>query len=124
MYKRRARIRFWHAEEGEKAWRAAELACRLGGEWVEADALVGVGNGAADLWPDLLIAQDCSRRAPPPPPPPPPPPTLPLAPHTRCKCWPRGDGEQDTRQRILGILGGLRLLARLDHSGAPAGQDA
>ena len=112
MYKRRARIRFWHAEDGEKARRAAELAYRLGGDWVEADALVGVGNGAADPWPDLLIALDCSH-----------PPALPLAPHTRCKCWTCSDGGQDTRQRILGILGGLRLLARLDQSGAPAEQD-
>ena len=112
MYKRRARIRFWHAEDGEKARRAAELAYRLGGDWVEADALVGVGNGAADPWPDLLIALDCSH-----------PPALPLAPYTRCKCWPCSDAGQYTRQRILGILGGLRLLARLDQSGAPAEQD-
>lgn len=112
MYKRRARIRFWHAEDGGKARRAAGLAYRLGGDWVEADALVGLGNDAADPWPDLLIALDCSH-----------PPALPLAHHTRCKCWPCSDGGQDTRQRILGILGGLRLLARLDQSGAPAEQD-
>ncbi|MBU2738677.1 hypothetical protein [Acidithiobacillus concretivorus] len=105
MYKRRAHILFWHPSEPEKAQYAAQLAAELGGEW-----LIAKANSAEYLWPDLFIALDCDGI-----------PDLQRAAHTQCKFWPVSakDSENDLRERILGVIGGFRLLARLDQSAPP-----
>ncbi|MCL4524985.1 MAG: hypothetical protein M1492_00525 [Gammaproteobacteria bacterium] len=108
MYKRRARILFWHPTDPAKARHAATLAESLGAGWLEARA-----EETDHDWPDLLIALDC-HAAPP----------IFRAAHTQCKCWPlvaQDIWEDAVRKRILGIIGGLHLLARMDRSGAPSG---
>ena len=109
MYKRRARILFWHPTDSAKARYAAALAEALGADWLEARA-----DETDHAWPDLLIALDCHTA-----------PGISRAAHTQCKYWPLPqDGWEDTvHARILGVLGGLRLLARMDQSPAP-GQTA
>ena len=111
MYKRRARILFWHPTDPAKARYAATLAESLGADWLEARA-----EETDHDWPDLLIALDCHAA-----------PLIFRAAHTQCKCWPlvaQDLWEDAVHQRILGIIGGLRLLARMDRSGAPAGAAA
>ena len=105
MYKRRARILFWHPTDPAKARYAASLAEALGADWLEARA-----NETDDDWPDLLIALGYDAV-----------PDTPRAAHTQCKYWPLAQNlwEDAVHKRILGIIGGLRLLARMDHSGAP-----
>ncbi len=105
MYKRRAHILFWHPTNPEKARYAATLAAELGAEWLETRVQ------ETDLfWPDLLIALDCDSV-----------PNRERAQHTQCKFWPAPTQNETAalRERILGVIGGLRLLARLDQSVAP-----
>ncbi|MBN2679809.1 hypothetical protein HHS34_003515 [Acidithiobacillus montserratensis] len=103
MYKRRAHILFWHPHQPEKAQFAAQLANQLGGQWLEARAECG------DIsWPDLLIALDCAGI-----------PDRERATHTQCKFWPDSSDRDALRTRILGVIGGFQLLARLDHSAPP-----
>ena len=105
MYKRRARILFWHPTDPARARYAATLAEALGAGWLEARA------GETDhVWPDLLIALDCHAT-----------PDIPRAAHTQCKYWPLAQDawEDAVRARIFGVIGGFRLLARMDQSGAP-----
>ena len=111
MYKRRARILFWHPTDPAKARYAATLAESLGADWLEARS-----EETDHDWPDLLVALDC-HAAPP----------IFRAAHTQCKYWPsvaQDRWEDAVHKRILGIIGGLRLLARMDRSGAPAGAAA
>jgi len=105
MYKRRARILFWHPDDPEKAQKAALLAMELGSAWLEARA-----NDHDLSWPDLFIALDCNSI-----------PEKPWARHTQRKCWPKDAKEPEAalRNRILGVIGGFRLLARLDQSPPP-----
>ncbi|WP_298169728.1 hypothetical protein [Acidithiobacillus sp.] len=105
MYKRRVRILFWHPTDPAKARYAATLAEALGADWLEARM-----DEPDHAWPDLLIALDC-RTAP----------DIPRATHTQCKYWPlaQGSWKDAVRARITGVIGGLRLLARMDQSPAP-----
>ncbi|MDD3760092.1 MAG: hypothetical protein PHO57_04570 [Acidithiobacillus sp.] len=104
MYKRRAHIVFLHEQYPGIAERAVALAEQSGGKWLEAR------HEHLDRdWPDLLILLDGRD-----------PDKLELASHTRGKSWPLGpDWEAELQQRIGGMIGGFRLLARLDDSGAP-----
>ncbi len=104
MYKRRARVVFLHEQDPEIAERAVALAEQLGRDWLEAR------HEYLDRdWPDLLILLD-GRAAD----------KLDRSIHTRAKSWPLGaDWERELPQRISGMIGGFRLLARLDGSDAP-----
>ena len=109
MYKRRVRILFWHPTDPAKARYAATLAEALGADWLEART-----DEPDHAWPDLLVVLDCHTA-----------PDIPRATHTQCKYWPlaQGSWEDAVRARITGVIGGLRLLARMDQSPAP-GQTA
>jgi hypothetical protein len=104
MYKRRARVVFLHAQCPEIAVRAVELSERHGSEWLEAQ------HEYQDReWPDLLILLDGR-----------PPDKLNLPAHIRVKSWLLGTAwESELEKRVLGMIGGFRLLARLDASKAP-----
>lgn len=105
MYKRRARVLFWHPTDPAKARYAATLAGNLGADWLEARA-----DATDRAWPDLLIALDCHTL-----------PEIPRAEHTQGKYWPlpQNQWEAALRARILSVIGGFRLLARMDRSPAP-----
>ncbi|MEL5848446.1 MAG: hypothetical protein U7M05_03675 [Candidatus Igneacidithiobacillus chanchocoensis] len=104
MYKRRARVVFLHEQCPEIADRAVVWSKQHGSEWLEAQ------HEYQDReWPDLLILLD--GRAPD---------KLDPPAHTRVKSWPLGaDWESELEKRVLGMIGGFRLLARLDASKAP-----
>ncbi|MEY2343123.1 hypothetical protein AB4090_13570 [Acidithiobacillus sp. IBUN Pt1247-S3] len=104
MYKRRAHVVFLHEQRPEIAACAVALAEQSGGEWLEARHEYLDQN-----WPDLLILLDGRE-----------PDKLDIPQHTRGKAWPLGtDWEAELQQRIGGMIGGFRLLARLDDSKAP-----
>ncbi len=104
MYKRRARVVFLHEQCPEIAARAVEWSEQHGGEWLEAQ------HEYQDReWPDLLILLDGRV-----------PDKLDLPKHIRVKSWPLGTAwESELEKRVLGMIGGFRLLARLDASKAP-----
>ncbi|PKY10677.1 hypothetical protein B1757_08855 [Acidithiobacillus marinus] len=103
MYKRRAHILFWHPHQPKKALAAAQLANQLGSQWLEARAI------SLDIsWPDLFIALDSDGI-----------PDQAHAAHTQCKFWPISPDKNALRTRILGVIGGFQLLARMDQSGPP-----
>ena len=104
MYKRRAHVVFLHEQHPEIAARAVALAEQSGGEWLEARH-----DYLDQNWPDLLILLDGRQ-----------PDKLKLPKHMRGKSWPLGsDWETDLQRRIAGMIGGFRMLARLDDSAAP-----
>ncbi|MCE5387949.1 MAG: hypothetical protein K0041_05140 [Acidithiobacillus sp.] len=104
MYKRRARVHFQHSQRPEIAQWAAELAEQIGGDWLEAQH-----TDLDPTWPDLLILLDGSPADKP---------QLPRP--VTIKIWELGpDWKDRLTGKIQGMLGGLRLLARLDQSEAP-----
>lgn len=113
MYKRPVRILFVHPQDGLHARQAAQWARDLGREWLESEGVVAAGGIGEALWdwPDLVIYLDS-----------PPEHAPPWAGRTQCRIWrpdAGGDWESGVREKIRGLLGGLKLLARLDHSRAP-----
>lgn len=113
MYKRPVRVLFVHPRDDFRARQAAQWARDLGGEWLESDGISASGEACKkrEAWPDLVIYLDS---------PPIHGPTW--TGRTQCRTWPAdagGDWESGVREKIRGILGGLKLLARLDQSHAP-----
>ncbi|WP_298137596.1 hypothetical protein [Acidiferrobacter sp.] len=107
MYKRRARLVFAALAPG-LAERAARVALAHGAGWIEARP-GPAGRIPADC--DLLITLDAAADA--------------LGPDLPAGCrhihWPlpAHPSDADIAARIEGLVGGMRLLARLDGSGAP-----
>lgn len=102
-FKRKARVLFMSS--GDEAEYAAACALRLGADWVDArTAHPGRGEAADDaVWADLFVtlcADDGIR-----------PSTVPTT--TRHVHWPVCAHEEIER-RVGGMIGGMRLLARLD----------
>ena len=110
MYKRRARLAFVSASP-ELAERVARIATLRGGEWVEASSCL---PGAAPSSCDLLVTLDALALAARP--------DLPLG--CRHAHWPlpASPPDADIVARVDGLVGGMRLLARLDNSEAPRGR--
>ncbi len=109
MYKRRARVTFVSSAP-ELAARASRVAAALGPSWIEARAcLVGVAPHDCDLLVTLDATALAARRV--------------LPSGCRHAHWPLApscaDGE--IASYVEGLIGGMRLLARLDASGPPGG---
>lgn len=102
MYKRRARILFLATDPADAAC-ACAAARELGPAWV--DALTVPDDGPVDLI--VSLDPDAACRLPPG--------------HVPHKHWPvTAPRADDIRQRVAGLVGGMRLLASLDGSGPPA----
>lgn len=107
MYKRRARLIFVSSTP-DLAARAVRIAAALGGSWIEARACP-MGTAPTDC--DLLVTLDATA----------------LAAHQcavpgyRHAHWPLSPSSKDgdIASHVEGLIGGMRLLARLDASGAP-----
>ncbi|WP_455384938.1 hypothetical protein [Acidihalobacter prosperus] len=95
-YKRRARVLFLGPPELASA--AVELSRELGAEWLESDTAEAPASG----WADLVVTLDPVSRD-----------HLPALPATsRHKHW-NVDTPAEVRERVAGMIGGMRLLARL-----------
>jgi hypothetical protein len=95
-YTRRARVLFLGPPE--LAATAAESALELGPEWLEPSTAEAPASG----WADLVITLDRASHD-----------SLPvLAATTRHKHW-NADTRDEVRKRVAGMVGGMRLLARL-----------
>lgn len=112
MYKRRARLLFVHPLDREKARTAAEIATQLGQDWLEsrdtcyADYIGNVDPTGNREWADLVILLGAMPAD-----------ALPLAPHAQLRCWQMTEDANwldRLSHKIQGVIGGLRLLARLD----------
>ena len=109
MYKRRARLAFASALPG-LAERVARIATMRGADWVEASSCP---PGAAPPSCDLLVTLDALA--------------LEARPELPSGCrhahWPlpASPTDADIAARVDGLVGGMRLLARLDNSEAPRG---
>jgi len=113
MYKRPARIQFLSPLHPELCTAALELCAQRGAGWIEA-----AGGEAPARWPDLIVWLDSPVEAM----------RAAQSPQALVRQWSLAEPWQDNlAQRIEGLLGGLRLLARLDDSGVPGdariGQD-
>ncbi len=109
MYKRRARLAFASSSPG-LAERASRIALARAGDWVEACSCPA---GAVPPACDLLVTLDpAALKACPP-----------LPPGCRHAHWPlsASSPHADIASRVDGLVGGMRLLARLDGSEAPGG---
>lgn len=105
MYKRRAHVVFFAADEllTEKALRSARA---LATDWIEARSYVPPLTDC-----DLFITLDAGGLS-----------HLPRLPQgVRHKHWSLAPDavDQDIEARVQGLIGGMRLLARLDGSPAP-----
>lgn len=142
MYKRKARVLFLSQANDCRGLLAERLAGHLGGEWLEArsaglamhppdprvaGALAGFGLDAPppggravtaeDLtWADLVVSLDEPARA------------VPLPAGTRGKHWPLPAApalggldalREEIARRITAMVGGMRMLARMDADEAP-----
>lgn len=107
MYKRRARLIFVSSTP-DLAARAARIAVALGASWIEARACP-LGTTPTDC--DLLVTLDAAALATHQDP----------APGCRHAHWPLSPSSKDgdIASHVEGLIGGMRLLARLDASGAP-----
>ncbi len=110
MYKRRARLAFASSSPG-LAERASRIAVMRGADWVEAWPCPA---GAVPPSCDLLVTLDALALAARP--------DLPLG--CRHAHWPLPESptDADIAARVDGLVGGMRLLARLDDSAAPKGR--
>ncbi len=98
-YKRRARVVFLGTPE--QVALACEAAAREGADWIQ----TGEPEKAVYGWADLVVTLDQSARE-----------SLPPLPATtRHKHWPVAC-KDDISRRVRGMIGGLRLLSRLDAS--------
>lgn len=110
MYKRRARLAFASALPG-LAERVARSATMRGADWVEASSCP---SGAVPPSCDLLVTLDALA--------------LEARPELPSGCrhvhWPlpASPTDADIAARVDGLVGGMRLLARLDNSEAPSGR--
>ena len=96
VYKRRARVLFLGPPALATA--AAEAALELGAEWLAADTAEAPASG----WADLVVTLDSVSRD-----------RLPALPATsRHKHW-NVNTPAEVRERVAGMIGGMRLLARL-----------
>lgn len=118
MYKRRARLLFIHPVDPEKALQASEMATQLGPDWLECrgaccnDYMASPDSSGYRDWPDLAIFLGATPATP-----------LPLAPHAQLRCWQLQEDENwpaMISHKIQGVIGGLRLLARLDAGSSPS----
>lgn len=109
MYKRRARLTFTSSAP-DLARRAAQIATARGASWLQARVCPA---GAAPEDCDLLVTLDPQALAVCPPPPP----------GCRHVHWPLAPScaDADIASHVDGLIGGMRLLARLDDSQAPGG---
>lgn len=99
-YKRPARVIFLGPSPLVAA--AMSAATELGADWLEPNTTRPPASG----WADLVITLDASSQA-----------ALPALPGTtRHKHWP-AQSPEDVRKRVAGMLGGMRLLARLPDEG-------
>ncbi len=110
MYKRPARVLFIGANGDSHTDLAARLTGEIGAGWME-----GLGADLDRLdadqlaWADLVIPLDVHTRQ-----------RCPALPPTaRLKVWdlpelPPEDTEAEIRRRLTGMLGGLRMLSRVD----------
>jgi hypothetical protein len=110
MYKRPARMLFLCAPGDERAALAARLTAGIGPGWMEArHAAVDDVDGGAIAWADVVIALDPAARD-----------RCPaLPPGVRLRPWdlpdlPPEEAEAEIRRRLASMLGGLRMLARVD----------
>lgn len=112
MYKRRARLLFVHPLDCEKARQASEMATQLGQDWLEsrgtcyADHIGNLDSTGNRDWPDLVIHLGTTPTSP-----------LPLGPQAQLRCWQLQEDETWPvllSHKIQGVIGGLRMLARLD----------
>jgi len=107
MYKRPAHIQFLSPQNPELCRLALELCAQRGAGWI-----VAAGAEAPPQWPDLIVWLDT----------PPEPIRAKASPQALVRQWSLVEPLQDSlAERIEGLLGGLRLLARLDNSGSPGG---
>lgn len=98
-YKRRARVLF--VADGSEAALAHACAQRIGADWLEPCADKSPPSAAALAWADLVVSLDESAQA-----------TMPaLPPNARHVHW-RIAGHDDIERRMLGMIGGMRLLSR------------
>lgn len=96
VYKRRARVLFLGPATLTESALAASL--ELGARWVEPRTDESPASG----WADLVVTLDSDSRD-----------TLPtLPPTTRHKHWDAAT-PTEVRDRVFGMIGGMRLLARL-----------
>jgi hypothetical protein len=110
MYKRAARVLFVCMPGDERAALAARLTAGIAQGWMEArHAVVDDVDGGALAWADLVIPLDARTRD-----------RCPaLPPTTRLRPWdlpdlPPEETEAEIRRRLASMLGGLRMLARLE----------
>jgi hypothetical protein len=118
MYKRPARILFIGANGDSRTDLAARLTGEIGAGWME-----GLGTDLDRLdadqlaWADLVIPLDSHTRQ-----------RCPALPASaRLKIWdlpelPPDETEAEIRRRLIGMLGGLRMLSRVDEKPG-TGQD-
>lgn len=121
MYKRKAQVIFLDCTGSGAASTAARLTRELGPEWAEARAATldadthdgGISrlDDALKEWADLIVYFDPQTGAK----------ATPLPASTRLKHWPlehdHGDPSpaltDELRQRVAGMIGGMRMLSRL-----------
>ena len=99
MYKRRVKILFMGTVARKQIANLA--ACELGADWLE----VATSANIPFAWADLIVTLDESALAQ----------LLALPASTHHKHWTMDHATPaDIHQRVLGMIGGLRMLARLD----------
>ncbi len=105
MYKRLVRLLFVHRPadpEGRRAAAVLVAEARAFGAWIEARRHPHPPPAEALAWADLILTLgDC--------------PALPCPPHAQHRHWPETNAIALAR-RLAGVVGGLRLLARMDAS--------
>jgi hypothetical protein len=115
MYKRPARVLFLGEPGDRRIETATRLTADIGAGWMEARGASVRDVGSDTIaWADLVIPLDADSRR-----------QCPSLPATaRLKVWelpdgPGEEGEAIIRERIHAMLGGLRMLSRLDarHNG-------
>ncbi|AIA56014.1 MULTISPECIES: hypothetical protein [Acidithiobacillus] len=109
MYKRPAHIQFLSPQNPARCAAALELCAERGAGWV-----LAAGAEAPPQWPDLIVWLDTPPQGD----------NAPGSPQALLRHWPLAEPwPEDLARRIDGLLGGLRLLARMDGSGAPRRAD-
>lgn len=114
MYKRPARVLFLGLPGDGRGELAVRLTAELARDWVEARCAEPHMAGQGDLaWADLVIPLSAAARKQCPP----------LPPAARLWAWDLPettlqDSETGIRQRITAMIGGMRMLTRVDDTGA------